>query len=52
MFKAHHLELADRVFDRLLPGGFLAMDRHAVDLVMPTVTQWVDAQRDVTLANA
>ena len=31
-FKAHHLELADRVFDRLLPGGFIAMDRHAVDL--------------------
>ena len=39
-FKAHQLELADRVFDRLLPGGFLAMDRHAVDLVMPTVAEW------------
>ena len=40
MFKPHHLELADRVFDRLLPGGFLAMERHAIDLVMPAVEQW------------
>jgi len=52
MFKAHHLWVADRVFDRLLPGGFLAMDRHAVDSVMPTVTEWVNARPDVTLANA
>ena len=40
MFKPHHLELADRVFDRLLPGGFLAMERHAIDLVMPAVEGW------------
>jgi hypothetical protein len=42
-FKAHHLELADRVFDRLLPGGFLAMDRQAAGLVMPAVAEWTKA---------
>ncbi len=26
-FEPHHLELAQRVFDRLLPGGFRALDR-------------------------
>jgi hypothetical protein len=39
-FEAHHLELANRVFDRLLPGGFLAIDRRALDLVAPLVRQW------------
>jgi len=52
MFKTHHLALADRVFDRLLPGGFIAMDRHAADLVTPTVTSWTTAPADGVLAKA
>jgi len=40
-FEPHHLELADRVFDRLLPGGFLALHCRAVDLVEPAVTRWM-----------
>jgi hypothetical protein len=40
-FEPHHLELADRVFDRLLPGGFLALHRCALDLVAPAVSGWV-----------
>jgi hypothetical protein len=44
-FEAHHLELADRVFDRLLPGGFLAIDRRALDLVEPAVARWVSETR-------
>jgi hypothetical protein len=39
-FEHHHLQLADRVFDRLLPGGFLAIDRRAADLVEPAVERW------------
>jgi hypothetical protein len=39
-FEAHHLELAERVFDRLLPGRFLALDCRAVHLVDPAVTRW------------
>jgi len=39
-FKNHHLELADRVFDRLLPGGFVALHRAAGDLVEPAVERW------------
>jgi hypothetical protein len=39
-FEAHHLDLANRVFDRLLPGGFLALDRRAAALVDPAVGRW------------
>ena len=39
-FEPHHLELAHRVFDRLLPGGFLALDRRAAHLVEPAVGRW------------
>ena len=39
-FEAHHLDLAHRVFDRLMPGGFLAIDRRAADLVDPAVSRW------------
>jgi hypothetical protein len=40
-FEPHHLELADRVFDKLLPGGFVALHRLAVDLVAPAVGRWL-----------
>jgi hypothetical protein len=40
-FEPHHLELADRVFDKLLPGGFVALHRLAVDLVEPAVGRWL-----------
>jgi len=39
-FETHHLDLAQRVFDRLLPGGFLALDRRAAGLVDPAVGRW------------
>lgn len=39
-FEPHHLDLAHRVFDRLLPGGFLAIDRRAAALVDPAVSRW------------
>jgi len=39
-FENHHLECANRVFDKLLPGGFLAIDRFALDLVAPAVAGW------------
>jgi hypothetical protein len=39
-FEAHHLDLAHRVFDRLMPGGFLAIDRRAAALVDPAVSRW------------
>jgi hypothetical protein len=42
-FEPHHLELADRVFDRLLPGGFIALHRDAVDLVEPAIDRWTGA---------
>ena len=45
-FKSHHLEVANRAFDRLLPGGFLAMDRHAIDLMTPAVAEWVAPPRN------
>jgi hypothetical protein len=32
-FESHHLDLANRVFGRVLPGGFLALDRHDAHLV-------------------
>jgi hypothetical protein len=44
-FESHHLDLAHRVFDRLLPGGFLALDRRAIDLVSPAVTSWMTGRR-------
>ena len=42
-FEAHHLDLAQRVFDRLLPGSFLALDRRATASVDSSVNQWAAA---------
>jgi hypothetical protein len=42
-FEAHHLDLAQRVFDRLLPGGFLALDRRATTSVDSIVDRWATA---------
>jgi hypothetical protein len=39
-FEQHHLDLADRVFDRVMPGGFVALDCRAFDLVQTAVTGW------------
>lgn len=39
-FESHHLELANRVFDKLLPGGFVALDRRAIASVEPVVSRW------------
>jgi hypothetical protein len=39
-FESHHLELAHRVFDRLFPGGFLALERRSAALVDPAVSRW------------
>jgi hypothetical protein len=39
-FETHHLDLAHRVFDRLMPGGFLAIDRRAAALIDPAVSRW------------
>ncbi len=39
-FEAHHLDLAQRVFDRMLPGGFVALDRGDTTLVEPAVNRW------------
>jgi hypothetical protein len=46
-FRPHHLELADRVFDRLMPGGFLALHRDALELVVPAVAEWASAPASV-----
>ncbi len=40
-FESHHLELANRVFDKLLPGGFVALDRRAIESVEPAVARWL-----------
>jgi hypothetical protein len=48
-FETHHLDLANRVFDRLCPGGFVALDRHAAALVDPAIAQWT---RQTVLATA
>jgi hypothetical protein len=39
-FESHHLDLAHRVFDRLLPGSFLAIDRRTAGLIDPAVNRW------------
>lgn len=39
-FEAHHLDLAQRVFDRLLPGGFVALDRREAALADPALSRW------------
>ena len=39
-FEPHHLELAGRVFDRLLPGGFRALDRRDASAVESAVNEW------------
>jgi len=48
-FENHHLECANRVFDQLLPGGFLAIDRHALGLVAPTVASWRSSQAEANV---
>jgi hypothetical protein len=39
-FEAHHLDLAHRVFDRILPGGFVALDRRDSALVAQAANRW------------
>lgn len=51
-FEPHHLELANRVFDKLLPGGFLAIDRRAANLVAPSLSRWAEAARPLASAEA
>lgn len=45
-FKSHHLDVANRVFDKLLPGGFVVLDRRAGDLVEPAVARWTTSVPD------
>jgi hypothetical protein len=45
-FESHHLELAHRVFDKLLPGGFVALDRRAIDSVEPALARWSNRSRE------
>ena len=49
-FEPHHLQLAERVFDRLMPGGFVALDRHAADLIDPAVERWTRAPQGAQAA--
>jgi len=42
-FEAHHLDLAQRVFDRMLPEGFVALDRRDAALVDSAVNRWAAA---------
>ena len=49
-FESHHLELADRVFDQLLPGGFVALDRRAHELVEPAIARWPHASNETVHA--
>jgi len=44
-FESHHLELAHRVFDKMLPGGFVALDRRAIDSVEPAIARWTAPMR-------
>ena len=39
-FEAHHMDLAQRVFDRLLPGGFVALDRREASRADPALSRW------------
>ena len=49
-FESHHLQLADRVFDQLLPGGFVALDRRAHALVEPAIARWIRASNETVHA--
>jgi len=49
-FESHHLELADRVFDQLLPGGFVALDRRAHELVEPAIARWTHPSNETVHA--
>jgi hypothetical protein len=51
-FEPHHLELANRIFDKLLPGGFLAIDTRAANLVAPSLSRWAEAARPLASAEA
>jgi len=50
-FEAHHLELAHRVFDRVMPGGFLAVERGAANLFDPAVDRWAGPVRPVRVGS-
>lgn len=39
-FEQHHLDLADRVFDMVMPGGFLALDCRESGQIEPAVKVW------------
>jgi hypothetical protein len=39
-FESHHLELAQRVFAKLSPGAFVALDRQDMQMVEPAVERW------------
>ena len=49
-FESHHLDLADRVFDQLLPGGFVALDRRAHTLVEPAISRWLTTSHETVHA--
>lgn len=51
-FEAHHLQLAERVFDTLLPGAFLALDRRAGELIEPAVDRWTASTAGTPAAHA
>jgi hypothetical protein len=44
-FEQHHLDLATRVFDTVMPGGFAALDTHVVGPADPAVARWVATPR-------
>jgi hypothetical protein len=49
-FESHHLECANRVFDEVFPGGFLAIDRRSLDMVTPTIATWQRRRRTAAVA--
>jgi len=50
-FESHHLELASRVFDRVLPGGFLAVERSTANLFDPATERWTPLARSAGAAS-
>ncbi len=39
-FDSYHLDVAQRVFAKLTPGGFVVLDRRDLDVVQPSVDRW------------
>ena len=39
-FDSYHLDIAQRVFSKLLPGGFVVLDRRDLGVVQPAVERW------------